>query len=217
MGQIFQRAFDLKGVNPRTAREVLLVLADHADERTHQAWPSVERIAVAISLDGARAQSGEPRKTRTVQRTLAALRACGVIVATRKPGFRRPTKYWIDLSRLPLKGDIQVSPVRESKIDMRVAPTKGDKNPKEGDIRGSEGDTKASPEPPREPIDEPSTRPNESLTDDGLSHLELCQRAYEDNPTRATLEELRVARRVAQDDGYTHYPRVVARSRKTRL
>ena len=149
MGEIFEHDFDVDGVDQRTAREVLLVLAEHSNSRTGLTWPSVATIAREMSVG-----SWRPSE-RTVQRALAALRAKKVLVRVREPGFHRPATYMIALAALPRKGDAKVSPSTGGKGDVVVSPMTGDARPKKDDGWGRKGDCQLSPEPPSEPPYEP--------------------------------------------------------------
>lgn len=73
-------------------RDVLLILADHADHDTHEAWPTVATIAWKAGIS-----------ERQTQYCLRALERDGVIELTERESPHRGRKYWINLQALKRK------------------------------------------------------------------------------------------------------------------
>lgn len=125
MAKVYELAVD------SDTREILLALADHADDDGYSVYPSVARIAWKIG-DGSKNERGEYKNHRTVQRRIKELQDIGALVELRRPGFHRPTEYGLDLSVFPKK-------------DSFVA--KGDNLSQKGDKNALKGDRAMSPEP----------------------------------------------------------------------
>jgi hypothetical protein len=140
-GLISGAVWDLK--LSRSDREVLLALADYAEDDGTRVYPSVGRLAWKTDLS-----------ERQIQRALANLRERGLIVPVRyaSGGKGHATEYRIDLSKGELKpayaadqkGDVIVSPFEEVNGDVIVSPLPGSK----GDISSklsTKGDVIVSP------------------------------------------------------------------------
>lgn len=88
---------------PMAEKMVLLKLADCADDRGSNAWPSVERLAKRCSVS-----------VRKVQYVLRTLRTAGLIEVQAAPTHRRPTTYRLRLERgkLLIDDDDPVAEIR---------------------------------------------------------------------------------------------------------
>lgn len=128
MAKVYELAID------SDTREILMALADHADDEGYSIFPSVARIAWKIG-DGSMNERGEYTNTRTVQRKLRELQAMGALVELKPSGYHRATEYGLDLSVFPKKAAFQP---KGDNLSSRVL--KGDKKP-------LKGDTTLSPEP----------------------------------------------------------------------
>lgn len=147
-------------------RLVMLALADHADHNGENAFPSVDLLAWKTSMT-----------ERGVRGILQRLHKRGALVEQRRPGYHRPRTYRIVLAALPAKAPRLPREKEEPASSMK-------------EERGREKEERIrSTEPSPEPSDESSSR---ARVPDAL---ELAERAYEDNPCRATLMELRAVRR----------------------
>jgi len=143
MGQVFGLKLS------RSERDVLVALADHANDDGTSARPSVGLLAWKIGLS-----------PRQVQRVIGQLEKRGLItaVAHRNGGRGRATEYRIDLShaeRKPLynsrpKDDIRPSPFIEKKGDISD-PERVTSGVEKGDISSAKGDIQVSPQPSLEP------------------------------------------------------------------
>jgi hypothetical protein len=128
MAKVYELAID------SDTREILMALADHADDEGYSIFPSVARIAWKIG-DGAVNEEGEYKTTRTVQRRIKELIDMGALVELKPSGFHRATEYGLDLSVFPKKAAFKP---KGDRLSSRVS--KGDKN-------ASKGDRALSPEP----------------------------------------------------------------------
>lgn len=131
---------------PRNERDVLLVLADHADDAGRGARPSVRYIAWKLGISD-----------RQVIRSLVWLRdpQRAFIEITRRSGFHMPNTYRLFLERIPRKSEFvpkgdNVSPHETPMGDE--TPEKGDKTDEKGDKNPERGDIAVSPEPLIEPL-----------------------------------------------------------------
>lgn len=124
-----------------TQKLVLLAMADHADDEGGNAYPSVARLAEKCSVD-----------PRTVQRTLRALEASGLLVVVRHATQHAPTTYKVSPGAAQCRGGNL--PDRQS-IPPGVTsdPARGGTVPPEssGTIRNhpSSGDAGPPPRPDR--------------------------------------------------------------------
>lgn len=133
-GQVWFR--DVRG----SERDVLLALADHADDDGTRIYPSMEYLAWKVGLT----------KRRT-QQIVSSLRDRGVLIVVQEATRYEPTHYRMDLSQVPSKAP---RPGVQS-----ASPLAG-----RGEISGgsgvkseaTRGETQASPKPSREPSLEPS-------------------------------------------------------------
>ena len=94
MGEIFGYELNVAGVDPATARLVLLALADHANAKDvdHRVRPSIALLAWKTGVH-----------ERTVQRAIKGLAVLGVLQQLRKPAPHRAAEYRIALSVLKRK------------------------------------------------------------------------------------------------------------------
>lgn len=112
---------------PRNERDVLLVLADHADDDGRGARPSIAYIAWKLGIS-----------TREVIRGLKWLRdpKRRIIEITRESGFHKPNVYRLFISRVREKEPFQPKGDKASHIQPERVTTdksKGDKSPSQGD------------------------------------------------------------------------------------
>jgi hypothetical protein len=131
MAKVYELAID------SDTREILMALADHADDEGYNIFPSVARIAWKIG-DGSMNEQGEYKNVRTVQRRLKELQEIGALVELKPSGYHRATEYGLDLSVFPKKADFK---------------PKGDRLSSKGDKKALKGDTTLSPEPSLNVID----------------------------------------------------------------
>lgn len=124
MAKVYELAVDTD------TREILLALADHADDEGYSVFPSIARVAWKIG-DGKLNKDGEYKNTRTVQRRIKYLQSIGALVELRRPGFHRATEYGLDLSVFPKKAEFK---------------PKGDNLSPKGDKIEAKGDSVVSPE-----------------------------------------------------------------------
>lgn len=139
-----------------TQRHVLVALADHVDDSTQVAWPSLARLSRRTGRD-----------IRTIRRTMRALEAAGIIstdhqsAPTRGTDSTRPNLYhWHPEGTMSGTADRDIPPV-DKPPGTTPAPgtTPGDPGQ---DARGAPGTTPAEPsiEPPGNtgvPVEQPST------------------------------------------------------------
>ena len=142
-----------------TWQRVLLAIADHANDGTDAgAWPAVGLIAWKVGIS-----------ERQVQRVMAQMRGCGLLVPTKGARPGRPTTYRIDLEQLPQKppyaprkGDAQMSPMKgDVQMSPMTAAPMGDIPAEKGDISGQVGDVQMSPKVSIEVTNEVSPRARE--------------------------------------------------------
>lgn len=119
---------------PRSQRDVLIAMADHADDFGGQVFPSVSHIAWKTDYD-----------RRTVQRAKRDLESLGVLVEVAPASRHRPVEYRIDLSKAPKK-PLYRRPPAESRGDiLSPLPNLG------ATFDESRGDIAVPPEPSLEP------------------------------------------------------------------
>jgi hypothetical protein len=152
---------------PAEQQQILLAMADHAhDDGTH-CYPGIAYLAWKTG-----------RSERTIQRTLRALQATGLVyvVGYEKGGRGHATEYAIDPTKGVRKSPFinervtPTSPFTPDKAEERVTPVaikgdtgdvKGDIHDLKGDTGDVKGDTAMSPQPsePLEPSNEPLGEP----------------------------------------------------------
>ena len=119
MGQVFE--CDVTG----SEQLVLLALADHGKDDGSRIYPSLDFVAWKVGLT-----------RRHVRRIVSSLRERGVLVVRRGATRYEPTRYRMDLSKLPRK-----EPLREDRVvSPRGArpPGRACGHPRE-DIRAPQG------------------------------------------------------------------------------
>lgn len=153
---------------PRNERDVLLALADHADDFGRGARPSIKYLAWKVGIS-----------VRETIRCLKWLRdpSRNILQVTAEPGFHKPTCYRIHTENAPKKPDFKPkgdsysphsfedksdtrSPIaepEEEKGDNSVE--KGDQIDEKGDQMPLKGDPSLSPEPLLNRFNKPLAEP----------------------------------------------------------
>lgn len=137
MSKVYTLAVD------QDTREILMCLADYANDDGSSVKPSIARIAWKIG-DGSVNENGEYKNIRTVQRRMKELVSQKALIVIEKSGFHKPTEYRLDLS------------VFESKSKFvpkgdNLSFEKGDKIETKGDKKDEKGDTAMSSDPSIDP------------------------------------------------------------------
>jgi hypothetical protein len=120
-------------------QSVLLALADHADHRGENAFPSVALLAWKTGLT-----------ERGVQKILHRLVGRGALVQQRAAGFHKPVTYRLVLTALARK-----MPIPRAEKDEPGSPMKGERRGEKGERGGQKGERIGSPEPSSQPSSEP--------------------------------------------------------------
>lgn len=145
---------------PRNERDVLVILADFADDEGRGARPSIRRIAWTVGIS-----------EREVMRCLQWLRdpSRKIIEITKEAGFHKPNVYRLFLERAPQKKALELKGDTWSGHDNAWGDddeARGDKETEKGDrieARGDKtpirSDSIVSPDPLSEPLNKPLAEP----------------------------------------------------------